>query len=50
VEHYLARVEAERQSQTMPDDLSADAARVGIPDVRGIAADRGTTDLLKVDL
>ncbi|MEJ3743343.1 glycerol-3-phosphate dehydrogenase/oxidase [Actinomycetes bacterium KLBMP 9797] len=43
VEHYLARVEAERQSQTMPDDATADAARVGAPDVRGFAADRATT-------
>jgi glycerol-3-phosphate dehydrogenase len=42
VEHYLARVAAERQSQTMPDDFTADAARVGVPDVRGFAADRGT--------
>jgi len=49
VEHYLARVAAERQSQTMPDDLTADAARVGVPDVRGFAADRGT-DLQEVDL
>ncbi|WP_323373544.1 glycerol-3-phosphate dehydrogenase/oxidase [Plantactinospora alkalitolerans] len=40
VEHYLARVEAERQSQRMPDDATADAARVGAPDVRGFAADR----------
>jgi glycerol-3-phosphate dehydrogenase len=49
VEHYLARVEAERQSQKMPDDLTADAARLGAPDVRGFAADRGT-DLLEVEL
>ncbi|MEV4635954.1 glycerol-3-phosphate dehydrogenase/oxidase [Actinoplanes sp. NPDC049548] len=49
VEHYLARVEAERQSQKMPDDLTADAARLGVADVRGYAADRGT-DLLHVDL
>jgi glycerol-3-phosphate dehydrogenase len=34
VEHYRARVEAERQSQLMPDDLTADAARLGAPDVR----------------
>jgi glycerol-3-phosphate dehydrogenase len=34
VEHYLARVEAERESQSMPDDLTADAARLGTPDVR----------------
>jgi glycerol-3-phosphate dehydrogenase len=49
VEHYLARVEAERHSQTMPDDLAADAARMGAPDVRGIAADRAG-HLLEVDL
>nr|MDT0660256.1 glycerol-3-phosphate dehydrogenase/oxidase [Micromonospora sp. DSM 115978] len=41
VEHYLARVEAERQSQRMPDDATADAARMGAADVRGFAADRG---------
>ncbi|MFY1689532.1 glycerol-3-phosphate dehydrogenase/oxidase [Plantactinospora sp. WMMB782] len=41
VEHYLARVRAERQSQRMPDDATADAARLGAPDVRGFAADRG---------
>jgi glycerol-3-phosphate dehydrogenase len=40
VEHYLARVAAERQSQMMPDDLTADAARLGAADVRGFAADR----------
>ncbi len=39
VEHYLARVEAERQSQRMPDDATADAARIGAPDVRGFTAD-----------
>ncbi len=33
VEHYLLRVEAERESQTMPDDETADAARMGAPDV-----------------
>ena len=35
IEHYLARVAAERESQRMPDDLTADAARLGAPDVRG---------------
>ncbi len=40
VDHYLARVDAERQSQLMPDDTTADAARLGVPDVRGLAADR----------
>ena len=34
VEHYVARVEAERDSQTRPDDRTADAARMGAPDVR----------------
>ena len=34
VEHYTARVAAERESQQMPDDLSADAARLGAADVR----------------
>ena len=38
IEHYLARVEAERESQRMPDDLTADAARLGAPDVRELAA------------
>jgi len=33
VEHYVKRVEAERESQTMPDDETADAARKGAPDV-----------------
>ncbi|MFB9238980.1 glycerol-3-phosphate dehydrogenase/oxidase [Plantactinospora siamensis] len=41
VAHYLARVAAERQSQRMPDDATADAARLGALDVRGFAADRG---------
>lgn len=34
VEHYEARVAAERESQLQMDDLSADAARLGAPDVR----------------
>ncbi|WP_125610261.1 glycerol-3-phosphate dehydrogenase/oxidase [Specibacter cremeus] len=33
VAHYLARVEAERLSQQQPDDDSADAARLGAPDI-----------------
>ena len=32
--HYTARVEAERESQRQPDDRTADAARMGAPDVR----------------
>ncbi len=34
VQHYRSRVHAERESQSQPDDLSADAARLGAPDVR----------------
>ncbi len=34
VDHYRKRVAAERESQHQPDDLSADAARLGAPDVR----------------
>ncbi|MGD0066138.1 MAG: glycerol-3-phosphate dehydrogenase/oxidase [Streptosporangiaceae bacterium] len=33
VEHYLARVQAERDSQTKPDDTAAEAARLGAPDI-----------------
>jgi glycerol-3-phosphate dehydrogenase len=34
IEHYEARVAAERESQQMPDDQTADAARMGARDVR----------------
>jgi glycerol-3-phosphate dehydrogenase len=34
IEHYQKRVAAERESQNQPDDMSADAARLGAPDVR----------------
>ena len=33
VEHYRKRVDAERESQQMPDDETADAARLGAADV-----------------
>ncbi|WP_042389239.1 glycerol-3-phosphate dehydrogenase/oxidase [Streptacidiphilus melanogenes] len=33
IEHYRVRVEAERESQEQPDDLAADAARLGAPDI-----------------
>ncbi|MFI9625373.1 FAD-dependent oxidoreductase [Streptomyces sp. NPDC052042] len=33
VEHYEKRVQAERESQRQPDDLTADAARLGAPDI-----------------
>jgi glycerol-3-phosphate dehydrogenase len=35
VAHYLAQVAAERDSERMPDDRTADAARLGAPEVRG---------------
>ncbi|HEX6145410.1 MAG TPA: glycerol-3-phosphate dehydrogenase/oxidase [Acidimicrobiia bacterium] len=34
IRHYRARVEAELDSQAEPDDSTADAARMGAPDVR----------------
>jgi glycerol-3-phosphate dehydrogenase len=34
IDHYRLRVKAERESQEQPDDLTADAARLGAPDVR----------------
>ena len=34
IQHYEARVKAERESQEQPDDHTADAARLGAPDVR----------------
>jgi glycerol-3-phosphate dehydrogenase len=34
IAHYQLRVAAERDSQSQPDDRSADAARLGAPDVR----------------
>jgi glycerol-3-phosphate dehydrogenase len=39
ISHYLARVQAERESQRMPDDHTADAARLGASDVRGYVSD-----------
>ena len=38
IEHYRARVAAERESQTMPDDETADAARLGAPEIVPITA------------
>jgi glycerol-3-phosphate dehydrogenase len=40
IDHYHASIAAERESQRMPDDLTADAARLGAPDVRGFQTDR----------
>ena len=33
IDHYLARVEAERLSQEQPDDQTADTARLGAPEI-----------------
>ncbi|MGI8448185.1 MAG: glycerol-3-phosphate dehydrogenase C-terminal domain-containing protein [Streptosporangiaceae bacterium] len=33
IEYYLARVKAERDSQTKPDNQTAEAARLGVPDI-----------------
>ncbi len=33
IEHYLARVAAERDSQEQPDDQTADSARLGAPEI-----------------
>lgn len=41
VDHYRGRVEAERQSQTMPDDETADAARMGAADVVPVSRESG---------
>jgi glycerol-3-phosphate dehydrogenase len=38
IEHYEARVAAERESQEQLDDRTADAARLGAPDVRTAGA------------
>lgn len=45
VDHYLKRVAAERESQTMPDDETADAARMGAPDVVPVAQDPARGDV-----
>jgi len=37
VEHYRKRVDAERESQKMPDDETADSARMGAPEVVPLA-------------
>ena len=37
VEYYLGRVAAERDSQTKPDDDTAEAARLGAPDIAGVS-------------
>jgi glycerol-3-phosphate dehydrogenase len=37
IEHYLARVAAERASQQQPDDETADSARMGAPEIVPLA-------------
>ncbi len=49
IEHYEARVRAERDSQTQPDDQTADAARVGAPDVRLGGATAKRPDVISLD-
>ena len=39
LEHYAARVEAELESQMMPTDHTADAARLGAPDIRTMGSE-----------
>ncbi|RZU60893.1 glycerol-3-phosphate dehydrogenase/oxidase [Zhihengliuella halotolerans] len=39
VKHYLARVEAERESQEQPDDVSADNARMNVEDIVPVRED-----------
>ena len=39
LDHYTARVEAELESQMMPDDHTADAARLGAPDIRTMGSE-----------
>ncbi|MCM4076203.1 glycerol-3-phosphate dehydrogenase/oxidase [Paractinoplanes hotanensis] len=41
VENYRIRVEAERESQEQPDDETADATRLGAPDVVPVSATEG---------
>ena len=36
IDHYEARVRAERDSQTKPDDNTAEAARLGAPDIAAL--------------
>ncbi len=36
LDHYQARVKAERDSQTKPDDNTAEAARLGAPDIAAL--------------
>jgi glycerol-3-phosphate dehydrogenase len=36
IDHYRVRVEAERDSQTKPDDTTAEAARLGAPDIAAL--------------
>ncbi len=43
IDHYLKRVEAERESQTMPDDETADAARMGAGDVVPVSTRESST-------
>jgi glycerol-3-phosphate dehydrogenase len=47
--HYESRVKAERQSQTQPDDQTADAARLGAPDVRRLGKPADPSEVVQLD-
>ena len=47
LQHYLKRVEAERESQRQPDDHTADAARKGAPDVVPVSRVAETIETLE---
>ena len=49
IAHYEARVRAERESQSQPDDQTADAARMGAPDVRLGAASSERAPVVSLD-
>ena len=49
VDHYAARVAAERDSQLQPDDRTADAARVGAADVRMGGAGAARLEIVRGD-
>jgi glycerol-3-phosphate dehydrogenase len=48
IEHYELRVKAERESQEQPDDLTADSARLGAPDVRLGGRETGGAEVVQL--
>ena len=47
--HYTSRVHAERESQTQPDDHTADAARLGAPDVRRLGKPADPSEVIQLE-